>query len=119
MKRTAIWIYMSTLTSLGIAPVMAQGPAVPNLVQYSGTLAEFAGKPVVGVTFALYKDPQGGAPIWMETQNVSLDASGRYSILLGAAQNQGLPTQVFASGQARWLGAVSYTHLTLPTNREV
>lgn len=104
MKRAAIWLYMGTLTSLGIAPVMAQRPAVPNLVQYSGTLAEFAGKPVVGITFALYKDQQGGAPIWMETQNVSLDASGRYTILLGAAQNQGLPTQLFASGEARWLG---------------
>src|SRR5271165_6285772 len=104
MKRAAIWIYIGTLTSLGLTPVMAQRPAVPNLVQYSGTLAEFAGRPVVGVTFALYKNPEGGAPIWMETQNVSLDASGRYTILLGATRNQGLPTQLFASGEARWLG---------------
>ncbi len=104
MKRAAIWIYMGTLTSLGIAPVMAQRTAVPNLVQYSGTLPEFAGKPVVGVTFALYRDEQGGSPIWMETQNVSPDAGGRYIVLLGATRNQGLPTQLFAAGEARWLG---------------
>ena len=60
MKREAIWIYMGVLVSFGVAPVMGQRPAVPNLVQYTGSLAEFAGRPVVGVTFALYKEPQVG-----------------------------------------------------------
>jgi hypothetical protein len=35
--------------------------------------AEVNGKPlagVVGVTFYLYKDQEGGAPLWLETQNV-------------------------------------------------
>ena len=114
MKRADVCIYIGTLTSLGLAPVMAQRPAVPNLVQYSGTLAEFAGRPVVGVTFALYKDPEGGAPIWMETQNVSLDGGGRYTILLGASRNQGLPMQLFASGEARWLGVQPEGRLEQP-----
>src|SRR5579871_1401236 len=104
MKRATVWICVVMARNLVLAPVMAQRPAVPNLVQYSGTLAEFAGRPVVGVTFALYKEPTGGVPIWMETQNVSLDTSGRYTILLGATRNQGLPTQLFVAGEARWLG---------------
>jgi hypothetical protein len=81
-------------------------PAVPTLVKYSGTLAGADGKPltsIVGVTFRLYKDEQGGAPLWMETQNVTPDQAGRYSVMLGSTRGEGLPTDLFASGEARWL----------------
>jgi hypothetical protein len=55
------------------AGALAQPPAktvtaVPRLVKYSGTLADAAGKPLtgtLGVTFSLYADQEGGAPIWM------------------------------------------------------
>jgi hypothetical protein len=77
---------------------------MPRLVQFNGILKEAAGKPVAGVAFALYKDQEGGAPVWMETQNVALDESGRYSVLLGATRNEGLPQELFTSGEARWLG---------------
>lgn len=40
----------------------------------------------------------------METQSVSLDSSGRYNVQLGATLPAGLPKDVFASGEARWLG---------------
>jgi hypothetical protein len=93
-----------------IAPVsMAQQAAtvVPTLVKYSAALTDLNGKPlsgVVGVTFLLYKDEQGGAPLWVETQNVTPDKNGHYSVMLGAARSQGLPTDLFSSGEARWLG---------------
>ena len=80
---------------------------VPTLVNFTGTLADANGKPVagtVGVTFYLYKDQQGGSPLWMETQNVQPDKAGRYTVALGASNGQGLPTSLFASGEARWLG---------------
>jgi trimeric autotransporter adhesin len=77
---------------------------VPRLVQFRGMVKEAAGKPVAGITFALYKDQEGGAPIWMETQNVPLDESGLYSMLLGATKTEGLPMELFTSGEARWLG---------------
>src|SRR5690242_6541620 len=77
---------------------------VPRVVQLSGTLRDTAGRPVVGVTFALYKDQEGGSPIWMETQNVTPDESGRYTVLLGTTRNEGLPRELFAFGEARWLG---------------
>jgi hypothetical protein len=54
--------------------------------------------------FALYKDQQGGAALWQETQNVTLDASGRYTVQLGSSLSGGLPLDVFTSGEARWLG---------------
>ncbi len=80
---------------------------VPPLVKFSGALLDVNGKPmtgVVGVTFSLYKDAQGGAPVWMETQNVHADHLGNYSAMLGSTTSAGLPTELFASGEARWLG---------------
>jgi hypothetical protein len=35
---------------------------------------------------------------------VPLDDQGRYKVLLGSTQPEGLPLDLFASGEARWLG---------------
>src|SRR5579872_1703495 len=80
---------------------------VPTRVNFSGTLIDADSKPLtntVGVTFHLYKEGQGGSPLWMETQNVTPDKNGRYSVVLGSTTSQGLATTLFASGEARWLG---------------
>jgi len=80
---------------------------VPTMVNVSGTLTDVNHKPlsgIVGVTFYLYKDEQGGSPLWMETQNVQPDKYGHYTVMLGATKSQGLPTDMFVSGEARWLG---------------
>jgi hypothetical protein len=60
---------------------------------------------VVGVTFAIYKEQEGGAALWLETQNVGLDEQGRYTVLLGATKSEGLPLELFLGGETRWLGA--------------
>jgi len=81
--------------------------AIPPMIKFSGVVKDAQGKPrtgIVGVTFALYKDEQGGAPLWLETQNVTVDAQGRYSVYLGAATSAGVPQELFVSGEARWLG---------------
>ena len=77
------------------------------MVNFPGTLADASGKPMtsrVGVTFFLYREQQGGAPLWIETQNVRPDKAGHYSVMLGSTTNQGLPGDLFVSGEARWLG---------------
>src|SRR5450432_2016012 len=87
------------------APAVNASP-VPHLVSYSGTLKDGNGKPVIGitgVTFLLYRDAQGGAPVWMETQNVTPDSAGRYTAQLGATRNEGLRPETFMTGEARWL----------------
>lgn len=79
---------------------------VPNLINYSGTLTDVSGRPLTGiqgVTFLLYSTPQGGAPLWLETQNVDADKSGHYNIQLGATSAQGVPSDLFKTGEARWL----------------
>ena len=79
---------------------------VPPLVRFSGTLNDANGKPltgVAGVTFLLYKDDQSGAPLWLETQNVTADKNGHYTVMLGSTTSTGLPTDIFVAGEARWL----------------
>jgi hypothetical protein len=67
-----------------IAQQSGAAAPVPSLVNYGGLLSAGNGKPltgVVGVTFALYSEDQGGAPLWLETQNVEADGRGHYTVL--------------------------------------
>src|SRR6266446_6022556 len=131
MKRTMRWAGIGVLFSLGlgVAGMQAQQPVaaepqapsrtvqtpqevvpalpVPRLVKLAGTLKDELGKPrtgVVGVTFAIYKEQEGGAALWLETQNVELDEQGRYTVLLGSTKSEGLPLELFTAGEPRWLG---------------
>ena len=79
-------------------------PSVPRLVKFSGMLKDGKGAPksgVAGVTFAIYAEQEGGAPLWMETQNVTLDEGGHYTALLGANSSEGVPVELFASGPSQ------------------
>ena len=114
MFRITVCVCAFLLLACCVLPMAAQQPvatsanaAVPPMVNYSGVLTGANGKSLtgtVGVTFSLYKDSQGGAPLWTETQNIQADKAGHYSVALGATSTQGLPANIFASGEARWLG---------------
>jgi hypothetical protein len=85
----------------------ASTATVPRLIRMQGAVRDEAGKPLsgrVGVTFALYKDQNDQELVWQENQNVQLDSAGRYSVLLGATNESGLPLEIFSAGEARWLG---------------
>ena len=59
------------------AQTMPAGSALPRLVRFSGTAKDTGGNPVTGVTgitFALYAEQTGGAPLWSETQSVQAGA---------------------------------------------
>lgn len=81
--------------------------SVPRLVKFTGTLRDLNGKPrtgVIGILFSIYRDSESGASLWQETQNVTLDTQGRYTVLLGATQAGGLPANVFVNNEPRWIG---------------
>jgi hypothetical protein len=66
--------------------------ALPRLVRFGGTAKDLNGSPltgVVGITFALYSEQSGGAPLWLETQNVTADNNGHYTALLGSTKPDG------------------------------
>jgi hypothetical protein len=79
---------------------------VPRLLKFNGILRDPAGKPrtgTVGIMFSIYGDSTGGAPLWQETQNVQLDSRGRYTVVLGSSTTEGIPLNLFTSGDPRWL----------------
>jgi hypothetical protein len=85
----------------------ASANGVPRLVSFSGKLTDAQGKPspdVAGITFAIYKDRDGGSPLWIETQTVKPDGAAHYTVQLGSTRAEGLPLDLFSTGEARWLG---------------
>jgi hypothetical protein len=108
MRRAGCWLlWMSLVGWAWGQQVSSSSGTVPTVIRFSGNLADANGKSasgMVGVTFSLYKDEQGGAALWVETQNVKADKSGHYAVTLGSTTSQGLPTDLFATGEARWLG---------------
>jgi hypothetical protein len=105
---------------LGVAGLWAQrsngqsasGPSagVPRLVKFSGVVTDLTRKPLSGpveVTFNIYQNEADAESLWQETQTVEADAGGRYTVLLGATSAQGLPMELFTSGEARWLGVAA------------
>ncbi|MGB9257685.1 MAG: hypothetical protein WCC25_22810, partial [Candidatus Korobacteraceae bacterium] len=109
MRRFAIAIVLSALLLVAITSAQqAPTTSVPNLIRYGGTLKDAQGAPLssstLGATFAIYSQQDGGAPIWMETQNVTTDAAGNYSVLLGSTTATGLPGDLFSQQEQRWLG---------------
>jgi hypothetical protein len=84
----------------------SQDVAVPRLITVTGVFQPVDGQPpraVEAVTLSIYADAVGGAPLWQETQTVSVEANGRYALLLGATRADGIPADVLAAG-AEWLG---------------
>jgi hypothetical protein len=55
-------------------------------------------------TLSVYRDEQGGTPLWQETQNVTLDSEGHYTAMLGSTQKDGVPVDLFSTAVPRWLG---------------
>jgi len=81
---------------------------VPKLVRFGGSFHPTNGmpvQPVESVTLSVYRDQTGGTPLWQETQNVAVDGEGKYSVLMGATQNDGVPLELLSAGEPRWLGA--------------
>src|SRR6476620_11268057 len=100
------FILPSASNAQSTAGPMAATP-VPRMIWFSGSFRPADGltlAPMESVTFAIYVDQQGGSPLWQETQNVSVNADGRYHVLLGSASSEGLPIELFATGEPRWLG---------------
>ena len=120
MKRSLVALIVLALSCApGIYAQQQPGSqvVVPNLIKFGGHLVDSNGQPysnVTGVTFTLYKDQQGGPPLWMETQNVQPDATGHYAVFLGSMTTGGLPIELFSEGEARWLGVQVEGNLEQP-----
>jgi hypothetical protein len=109
MRVLPVLILMSPSALFAQSSPGASSTTVPHLINISGVFRPADGQPagaVETVTVSIYADQEGGAPLWQETQTVAVDGQGRYSLLLGASQPDGIPAAVFAAGDARWRGTL-------------
>ncbi len=110
MHRAAIrlvFLFALLLTAVTVSAQPSATTSVPRVVRLTGVFVPANGMPpapVETITLAIYGEEAGGAPLWQETQYVTVESAGRYTVLLGATQPDGLPLDIFASGDARWVG---------------
>lgn len=114
--KSAIKVVVALLVCLlGVAGVEAQCSAdvngcvqtVPHFVKFSGVIKHpetLPGGATVAIRFVVYSQATDGSPLWQEVQNVKLDAQGHYDVVLGANTTDGIPMELFAAGDPRWLG---------------
>jgi trimeric autotransporter adhesin len=85
----------------------ATSASVPRLIRFNGTLIDGRGWPIttpVNVLFAIYSQPGGeGEPLWQETQQISPNDKGGYSVLLGFTNPAGIGIEVFKPGESQYL----------------
>ncbi len=87
-----------------LVPGDAAAQAPLTFLPFRGVAVDDNGRPrfgTVSVLFAIYAEPVGGVPLWAEIQAVSVDADGRYQVLLGTT-TEGMPSALF--DETRWLG---------------
>src|SRR5579885_2467143 len=95
---------LALLFCLAAVSISAQTTAVPRLIHFTGIIKNLDGSAHTGssvLKFTLYDREQDGAALWTESQTLSLDEEGHYSVLLGSVN--ALPLGLFASGKSLWL----------------
>lgn len=91
----------------GQTPTQTPTLAAPTLFRMAGTLQMATGEPRTGVVVlvaTLYNAQSDTTPLWSEAQTVTLDQTGRYSILVGSSLEGGVPREYFLNGSGLWLG---------------
>jgi hypothetical protein len=108
ISRIAGIVAVFCLASLNAQQPDKSAGGVPRLlVPLNGSFHPANGLPVgpiEGATLSIYKEEQGGVPLWEETQNVTLNSNGQYTAMLGITQNDGVPPGLFSATESRWLG---------------
>jgi hypothetical protein len=92
---------------LAVLSAQETSSSVPRLIRFGSSFKPANGlppQPTEGAMLSIYREEQGGTPLWQETQNVTVEAEGRYNLLLGSTMTDGLPMELFTAGEPRWLG---------------
>jgi hypothetical protein len=80
---------------------------VPHFVKFGGEIkseTSLLRSGTVAMKFVIYDDSKAGNALWQEVQNILPDAEGRYEVMLGSTAPDGIPMDIFTSGEPRWLG---------------
>ncbi len=100
MRKAFAFLMLVAIANLAF--LSASFADVPMIVTYQGELTDSNGDPVNGVhttAFSLYESPEGGEPLWSESQEVEY-TEGLFTVWLG--YNTAFPDEIF--GAQLWLG---------------
>ena len=103
--RIRVCAVLASILFSGAAFAQSPVTSVPRVVRLDGQFVPANGLPpaaVETVTLSIYASPTDAQPVWTETQEIRVDAQGRYTVFLGATTADGIPASVL-SGE-RWLG---------------
>jgi trimeric autotransporter adhesin len=100
--RLAVFMLVCLSVVSAAAATSQADQTVPRLVKFTGVVA--GGHGPMDLTFAFYADEASETPLWTETQRGIVEETGRYTVVLGATRTEGLPRELFAGGEARWVG---------------
>jgi len=104
-KRFSLMLILVGASAFAQTTAGTNGPKVPSLINTAEFHWDAAGQAASGTaTFAIYGAQDAVTPLWTEIQTVTPDASGHFTVLLGSTKPEGLPTGIFANGDARWIG---------------
>ena len=104
---SVICLFACLVLTITAAMAQSQPSFVPRLITFSGSIADPGGKPRTGtlpLTFSIYSSPDSQSALWQETQSVTLDEHSRYSVQLGSATPEGVPSSLFTANDSLWLG---------------
>lgn len=87
----------------GLLAAAAFAAETPTVIPLDGNLEASAGH-VVTLVVSIYARKDDATPLWTERQTVRVDGEGKYTLSIGATLDEGISTDVFASGRARWIG---------------
>jgi hypothetical protein len=109
MQHVRVAIFATSILLAGQLKGQQEQPtvkAVPRLLRVNNTFHPVFGpaSPVESVTMSIYSEEHAEVPLWSETQNVNVDPEGHYSVLIGSTRAEGIPADLFGTGEARWLG---------------
>lgn len=92
-----------------LSTVHAQTTSIPHLIRYRGRLdltQSSTSSLVIAITFGVFAEQQGGTALWSETQQVQVGPDGQFEVLLGSVSGDGLPADLFAGNESKWLSVL-------------
>jgi len=96
---TCMFLLFTIFPVIAVSPAQqASTTAVSNLIAASWSCRSVRVCPPRQLEYVRrYRQQDSGAPLWLETQNVTPDQAGHYTVLLGSTRADGISADLFRS----------------------
>ncbi|CAN5345284.1 hypothetical protein BH09PAT4_BH09PAT4_08850 [soil metagenome] len=124
MSAIGFGLYQSVVQNAQKNQTLAATPpnAPPRILSFQGRLTDSSDNPITSakdLRFGIYSDPtsSGSALLWQETQRVTADQDGIFSVLLGSST--AIPASVFTNQTGLYLGITVQSDSELAPRQQI